>query len=111
MLDNREARRMMQRMGMEVKEVPDVTEVIIRSAGKEITLRDPTVSEITTKGLKVFQVTAEEIEEREIKGYKEEDVLLVMSQAGVDREKAEASLASTNGDIAAAIVSLQVDKR
>ena len=111
MLDNREARRMMQRMGMEVKEVPDVTEVIIKSATKEITLREPTVSEITTKGLKVFQVTATEIEEKEIKGFKEEDVLLVMSQAGVDRDKAEASLMNTNGDIAAAIISLQADKQ
>lgn len=37
----RDAMRMMQKMGMKVDEIPDVTEVIIRAASKDITIAAP----------------------------------------------------------------------
>ena len=56
----------------------------------------------------IFQVVASDIEERkkEIPSFKEEDVILVMQQANVTKEKAIQSLIDSKGDIAQAILGL-----
>ncbi len=56
----------------------------------------------------IFQVVAADIEEkqREVPTFKEEDVMLVMTQAGVPKEKAVRALTESKGDIAQAILSL-----
>lgn len=95
-------------MGVNLREIPDVEEVIIRTTAKDIIIRSPSVSEIGGKGVKVFQVTGEVVEEkeREKPKFKEEDVLLVAQQAGVSREKAFQALRETEGDLARAIMKL-----
>ena len=106
-LGDRQARRMMERMGINMKEMPGVEEVIIRTAEKEIHVRNATVSEVNAQGNRVFQV-AGEVEEvaRERKTFSDEDVLLVQQQAGVSREKAIAALEEADGEVARAILKL-----
>ncbi|MEM3185909.1 MAG: nascent polypeptide-associated complex protein [Conexivisphaerales archaeon] len=109
MIDNRQARRMMEKMGLNMKEITDVKEVVIYTDKKEIHLPNAKVFEINAKGVRVFQVSSESIEEEEVEAlkFKEEDIALVMSQAGVDRERAIAALEESDGDIALAILRLK----
>ena len=106
-LGDRQARRMMERMGINMKEMPGVEEVIIRTAEKEIHIRNASVSEVNAQGNRVFQV-AGEVEEvaRERKTFSDEDILLVQQQANVTREKAVAALEEAEGEVARAILKL-----
>ena len=106
-MDNRQARRAMERMGINMKEIPDVKEVIIRTADKEIHINNASVSEVNAQGNRIFQV-AGDVEETEIerKSFNDEDVLLVQQQAGVTREKAVAALEEADGEVARAILKL-----
>lgn len=99
---------MMERMGVDMNQIPDVEEVIIRTSSKDMIIKDASVSEIIAKGMRVFQVMGSDIEEveREKPKFTEEDVLLVAQQAGVSKERAEAALEESGGDLAQAILSL-----
>ena len=44
---SREAARMMQRMGMDMKQMEDVTQVIIKTGSKHIVIDDPSVMTVT----------------------------------------------------------------
>lgn len=106
-IDNRQARRMMERMGINQTEIPDVEEVIIRTSSKEIHVKNGSVSEVNFQGGRIFQVMGEvEETEREKKTFSEEDVMLVQQQANVSREKALAALEESDGEVARAILSL-----
>jgi nascent polypeptide-associated complex subunit alpha len=106
-MDNRNARRMMDRMGINLKEIPGVQEVIIKTSDKEIHITNATVSEVNAQGNKVFQVVGD-VEEVEVekKTFNEEDILLVQQQASVTREKAVAALEASEGEVARAILKL-----
>jgi nascent polypeptide-associated complex subunit alpha len=106
-LDDRKTRRMMDRMGINMKEIPDVEEVIIKTASKEIHVHGAQVSEVNAQGSKIFQVMgdAEEVE-RERPKFSEEDILLVQQQASVSREKAQIALEESDGEVAKAILRL-----
>jgi nascent polypeptide-associated complex subunit alpha len=105
---NREMRRMLDKMGLEMKEMDSVEEVIIKTDTKELYLIKPQVVEMKGKDSTIFQVVASDVEERkkEIPSFKEEDVILVMQQANVTKEKAIQSLIDSKGDIAQAILGL-----
>ncbi len=106
-MDNRNARRMMERMGINMKEIPDVQEVVIRTADKEMHIKNPSVSEVNAQGNRVFQVVGE-VEEVEVerKKFNEEDVLLVQQQTSASRERAVAALEESDGEVARAILKL-----
>jgi nascent polypeptide-associated complex subunit alpha len=106
-MDNRQARRAMERMGINMKEIPDVKEVIIRTPDKELHITNPSVSEVNAQGNRIFQV-AGEVEETEVekKAFSEEDVVLVQQQASVSRERAVAALTEADGEVARAILKL-----
>lgn len=99
---------MLERMGLEMNEIPDVKEVIIRTSSKDMVIKDASVSEIIAKGMRVFQVMGSDVEEveREKPKFTEEDVLLVAQQAGVSKERAQAALEESGGDLAQAILKL-----
>ena len=106
-MDNRNARRMMERMGINMKEIPNVQEVIIRTADKEMHIKNPSVSEVNAQGNRVFQV-AGEVEEVEVERdtFNEEDILLVQQQTGASRERAVEALKESDGEVARAILKL-----
>jgi nascent polypeptide-associated complex subunit alpha len=106
-INDRNARRMMERMGINQKEVPGVQEVVIRTATKDLVIKDASVSEVNFQGNRMFQVAGEVEEvEKEAKKFSEEDVVLVQQQANVTREKATAALEQSDGEVAKAILLL-----
>lgn len=107
-IDNRQTRRLLERMGVNLEQIPDVEEVIIRTTGKDIIVKGVNVAELKGKDMHVFQVTGEDVEEvvREVPNFSEEDVLLVAQQAAVPKEKAEEALKDSEGDLAQAILKL-----
>jgi nascent polypeptide-associated complex subunit alpha len=105
---NREMRRMLDKMGLEMKDLGNIEEVIIKTETKELYLLKPQVVEMKGKDSTIFQVVATDIEEkqRDIPVLKEEDITLVMQQANVTREKAIQALIDAKGDMAQAILNL-----
>lgn len=106
---NRQARRMFDRMGIDMKEVPGVLEVLIKTDRKEIVIAKPQVAEMASKEGTVFTITADSYDERELEVpvFSEEDVQLVCDQAGVDEDRAKEALAESDGELARAIMLLK----
>ena len=105
---NRQMRRMLDKMGLDMNEIPNVQEVIIKTDKKEIILSKPSVTEMKAKDNSIFQVVANGIEERELEVqiFSEEDIQLVCQQANVSEEQAKNALAESKGDLARAILLL-----
>ncbi len=109
----RQAKRMMERMGLSMNPMPDVQEVILRTSRKEIIVENPEVAVLDMHGQKIFQVTGERISEKELEKPEkrvtipEEDVRLVADQTGKSMEEAQRALEETEGDLAKAILLLQ----
>ncbi|GFN39128.1 MAG: nascent polypeptide-associated complex protein [Marine Group I thaumarchaeote] len=105
---NRQMRRMLDKMGLDVKEVSNVQEVIIKTDKKEIIISKPAVTEMKGKDNSIFQVVAESYEEKELEKpvFSDEDIMLVSQQGGVSKEEATNALIEANGDLARAILLL-----
>ncbi|MEM0010324.1 MAG: nascent polypeptide-associated complex protein [Candidatus Bathyarchaeia archaeon] len=111
-LSPREAKRLLQRMGMSMKTI-EANEVIIKAKDMEIIIENPEVAVLEIQGQKVFQISGEKITEKSfVKKVQipEEDVILVAQQANVSLEKARAALEQTGGDLAQAILLLSSQK-
>ena len=111
-MNPRNAKRMMQRMGMNMGEMPEVQEVIFKTNDKEIVVENAQVAVIDMGGQKIFQVTGE-VSERALDGettkvvIPEEDAQLVADQTGKSVEDAKRALEANDGDLAKAILLLQ----
>lgn len=106
----REAKRMMQRMGMSMDAIPDVEQVIIKTERKEITIEEPEVAILEVQGQKIFQVTGGKVTEKALEPklkIPEEDIRLVADQTGKSLEEARKALEESKGDLAKAILLLQ----
>lgn len=101
-------RRMLDRMGLDMKELPNVQEVIIKTDKKEIIIPKPAVTEMKSKDNSIFQIIATSYEEKELETpiFSEEDIMLVSQQANVSAEVAANALKETGGDLARAILLL-----
>lgn len=106
-----EARRMMQRMGMNMNAVEDVQQVVIKTGSKEIVIEGPEVAILEVQGQKIFQVTGGKITEKALErkaaAISEEDARLVADQTGKSLEEAKKALEESGGDLAKAILLLQ----
>ena len=107
---NRDMRRMMDKMGLDMTEIPNVQEVIIKTDKKEIIIAKPSVTEMKPKDNSIFQVIAESYEEKELENpiFSDQDIELVSQQAGVDKEQAINALNESEGDLARAILLLTI---
>ncbi len=118
-LNERNMRMAMRRMGMTTENLEDVTEVIIRRRSEEIVVEQPEVTVLTVQGMKTYQIagnsrtrplgsgpTPAASTNSAPAGPPEEDVELVMGQAGVDRAAAIRALNEANGEPAEAILKL-----
>ena len=106
----------MKKMGMNMKELKGVEEVVIVLKDKELVIKDAEVSMMNAMGQKTYQVTGK-AEER-IKGsgdssaseekaeISDDDIELVASQTGKSKSEAQKVLEETNGDLAEAIMRL-----
>ena len=106
----REANRMMQRMGMQVSQLDDVTKVIMESPTRRIVIDNPEVATVTVQGQTVYQVGGGTVREEGIVGGTDDDAKLVAAQAGVSIEKATEALKQSNGDLAQAIILLKMKR-
>ncbi len=105
---NRNMRRMMDKMGLDMSEILNVQEVIIKTDKKEIIIAKPSVTEMKAKDNTIFQVIAESYEEkeREVPIFSDEDIQLVSQQASASEEQAINALTEAKGDLARAILLL-----
>lgn len=105
---NREMRRMLDRMGLDMKELNNVQEVIIKTDKKEIIIAKPAVTEMKSKDNSIFQVIATSYEEKELETpiFSEDDIMLICSQANVTPDVATNALKETGGDLSRAILLL-----
>ncbi len=105
---NRQIRRMMDKMGLDMTEIPNVQEVIIKTDKKEIIISKPSVTEMKAKDNSIFQIIADSYEEKELETpvFSDEDIQLVCQQAGVNKEQATNALTEAKGDLARAILLL-----
>ena len=112
-MNPRETKRMMQRMGMNMGEVPDVEQVIIKTSSKEITIEQPEVAILEMQGQKIYQIIGGKVVEKAPQrqaskpAVSEEDVRLVADQTGKSVEEARKALEECEGDLAKAILLLQ----
>jgi nascent polypeptide-associated complex subunit alpha len=109
----RDAKRMMQKMGMKIDEIDGVTEVLIRTATREIIIKEPVVTSVVVQGQRMYQVTGGSSHERTPSAeaappeVPEEDVNLVAAQTGKTVDEAKAALKESGGDLAEAILRLK----
>ncbi len=125
---SRQMRRKMQQQGVEMDQI-EATRVIIEGTEKTLILEQPEVILMKQAGQEIYQIIGtaeersseditimsnEEIEEDELLGateitpaITENDIMLVATQANVDKKEAESVLNECNGDIAKAILFLK----
>ena len=112
-MNPRQMQQMMKRLGINVKEIENVEEIIIRTDTKEYIFDNAEVTVMDAQGSKTFQISGRpriidrkvKIEEKE-EGIPQEDIDLVAEQTGKSKAEAKKALEETKGDIAEAILKL-----
>lgn len=102
-MNPRAMKQAMKKLGMEQEEI-EASEVVIKTAGKELVFVNPQVSKVTMMGQDTWQIVGTPQERAQ--GFTQEDVKTVMEQAHVSEKEAAAALEET-GDIAEAIMKLK----
>jgi len=111
-ISSREAKRLMQQMGLKVEEISDAQQVVIKTLSKDIVITNPQVSIIDIKGERMFQIMGEVLERPVEKKLtiSDEDAHIVAQQSDVSLEEAREALEQTQGDLAQAILLLSQRK-
>lgn len=106
-MNPRDVQRAMKQLGVKQVEIP-ATEVIIRTAEKDILIRNPSVQKVNMMGQESFQISGEVEEQAHSSAQEisEEDVKTVMERAGVDTKTALQAIQDADGDLAQAIMDL-----
>lgn len=111
----RQMKQAMKRMGITTEDINGVEEVIIRTKDKEYVIRDAAVTIMEVQGQKTFQVigdatvsarTAAPAAKGGESQVPEEDIELVMSQTGAEREQVIRALKESGGQPAEAILKI-----
>jgi nascent polypeptide-associated complex subunit alpha len=107
---------MLKNMGINIDELENVIEVVIRLPDREIVIANPSVAIMDAHGSRSYQISGD-ASERPISGAAPEvekapleipdsDVQLVSAQTGASPSDARAALLEAKGDLAAAIMNL-----
>jgi nascent polypeptide-associated complex subunit alpha len=102
--DPKQIANLMRQMGIKSQELEATKVTIELKDGTKLLVFEPSVIEIEMQGVKSFQISGK-IEEQ--KDASEEDIKIVMENAGCSREEAQNALRETGGDIAEAILRLK----
>lgn len=106
-MNPRKVQQMMKQMGIQQQDI-EATEVIIRTADKELVISNPSVQKVNMMGQINFQISGE-VEERSLETtpeINEDDIKTVMDQANCSEEEAKKAIEDAEGDLAEAIMSL-----
>jgi len=106
-IDRRQMERAMRQMGVKMDELEGVREVVIKLADKDIVIPNAQVTRTDMAGQRSYQVSGQEFERKLESELNEDDMKLVMEQAGVDRAAAIQALKESGGDLARAILKLK----
>jgi nascent polypeptide-associated complex subunit alpha len=104
-MNPRDMKNAMKRLGIQQQEI-EATEVIIKTADKELVFQNPEVSKVNMMGQETWQIVGKPMERsREL--FTDDDVKTVMQQSNVTEEEAKSALQESNGDLAEAILNLK----
>lgn len=106
-MNSRKMQQMMKQMGIDMEEISDVEEVIIKTKEKDLVFEEAEVTKMNAQGKTIFQVIGEPNQIEKETEPDEEDIELVMEQADATKEEAKKALKEKEGDIADAIVELK----
>ncbi len=104
----KQMQRAMKQMGMDMKDVKGVSEVIIKFKNKEVIIKNPKVNITDFMGQQTYQITGkakEKIIEVELE-IPDDDIALIIAQTGASKEEVLKVLKETQGDLAEAILRL-----
>jgi len=120
--DPRQMAMMMRKLGIDVKEIEGVQQVVVRTAAKEYVFDRASVSVMKAQGVETWQVSGKpRIVDRAdavppavnqpsaadtVLPISAEDVALVVRETGKSPAEAKAALEATKGDLAEAILRL-----
>ncbi|WGI17931.1 nascent polypeptide-associated complex protein [Methanonatronarchaeum sp. AMET-Sl] len=105
--DQRKMDQLMKQMGIDIEELEDVEEVIIKTAEKDLVFNKAEVTVMDAKGQKTYQVIGNPEEIKKEVEPDEEDIEFVMEQTDCSEDEAIQALKDNEGDIAEAIISLE----
>ncbi|OPY51722.1 MAG: Nascent polypeptide-associated complex protein [Methanosaeta sp. PtaU1.Bin112] len=116
-LSPKKMKGMLKNMGINIDELENVSEVVIRLPDKEIVISNPSVAIMDSHGSRSYQISGDETERAPSSAGSEQaaeapveildsDVQLVASQTGASLPEARAALQEAKGDLAAAIIKL-----
>ncbi|WP_436347473.1 nascent polypeptide-associated complex protein [Natronorubrum sp. FCH18a] len=120
-LNPRKMEQMMEQMGIDVEDI-DAEEVIIRTDEYDLVFNDAEVTKMDARGQETYQVigSPEQVESGAAGGsadagadedagsaIPDDDVELVATRTGVSEDEARAALEDVDGDLAAAVESLE----
>lgn len=118
-MDPRQLKQMMEQLGIEVEEFPDVQEVKITTSEGTFMVEDPSVTKMSAQGEETLQVQGNIVRTEGPKAIGEqdssevelditdEDIELVRDQTGASEEEAVEALRDNGGNPAEAIIALQ----
>jgi len=113
----RDTARMMAKMGVKMDELPDVTQVIIRTPNKDIVINAPSVTMVPVQGQAMYQIAGGEVSESQPQTVStsnaplEADVQLVAQQTGKSVDESRKALTEAGGDLARAILLPKVQQQ
>src|SRR2546427_12394072 len=105
-MGSREANRMMARMGMQLKEMDDITKVVFEGSNRRVIIENPEVASVTVQGQTMYQVGGGKVKEEFISvptvatHLSPEDIALVAQQSKETQKDAEDELQKTRGKLA-----------
>lgn len=105
-MNPRKMKQVMKQLGMDVRPVEDVQEIVVKTAKGRYVFDQAEVAIMKMQGVTTWQITGEPRFEEAEMVIPEDDVALVAEQAGVSADAAKAALVETKGDIAEAILRL-----
>ncbi len=111
---SRDTARMMEKMGVKMNELPEVSQVIIKTSTKDIVIDSPTVTMVTVQGQAMYQIAggdATETSQTSITPTEispsDADIQLVAQQTGKSLDESRKALVEASGDLARAILNLK----
>jgi len=105
-MNPRQLQAQMKRMGINMEELQDVEEVIIKLKARDIVIKNASVTCIIAQGQRSYQIAGDVSEVEKKPAIPKEDILMVAGQAGVSEQEALKALEECNGEPAEAIVKL-----
>jgi len=107
---------MLKNMGINIEELENVVEVVVRLPDREIVISNASVAIMDAHGQRSYQISGDESERDLSAGapqaaepaleIPDSDVTLVSAQTGAGPDQARAALLEAGGDLAAAIMKL-----